>query len=84
MRKFHKQIVIILVLLISQSLYGQKINLAHVNDSINSVLLQNFNREKAVIEIQRIADSTKRTELEKQILELKTTDNLKKLNFKSS
>jgi len=78
MRKFYKQIAIILVLLFSQSLYGQKKNSAHVNDSVNSALLQNFNKEKAVIELQRIADSTKRTELEKQILELKTTDNLKK------
>ena len=78
MRKFHQQIAITLLLLISQSLYGQKIISTHVNDSVNSFLLQKIKNEKAKIETERIADSTNRTELEKQILDLKTTDKLKK------
>jgi len=58
MRKFHQQIAITLLLLISQSLYGQKIISTHVNDSVNSFLLQKIKNEKAKIETERIADST--------------------------
>ena len=78
MKKYYKEIAVILFLLISQSIYGQKVNSSHINDSVNNVLLHNFNKEKAVSEIQRVTDSTKRTELEKQILELKASENSKK------
>ena len=78
MKKYYKEIAVILFLLICQSIYGQKVKSSHINDSVNNVLLQNFNKEKAVSEIQRLADSTKRTELEKQILELKASENSKK------
>src|SRR5690554_1861478 len=48
------------------------------SDSINTVLMQEFNQRLAEIEQQRIADSIRKAELEKQIISLTTTDNLKK------
>lgn len=78
MRKYYREIAIILVLLISQSIYGQTVNSTQNNDSVNSDLLHNINKERIEVEIQRIADSTKREQLEKQILALKASDNLMK------
>jgi small-conductance mechanosensitive channel len=78
MRKYYREIAVILVLLISQSISGQTVNSTQSNDSVNSVLLQNFNKKIVEVEIQRIADSTKRAQLEKQILALKASDKLKK------
>ena len=78
MRKYYREIAVILVLLISQSISGQTVNSTQSNDSVNSVLLHNFNKERIEVEIQRIADSTKRAQLEKQILALKASDKLKK------
>lgn len=78
MRKYYREIAIILVLLISQSIYGQTVNSTQTNDSVNSDLLHNINKERIEVEIQRIADSTKREQLEKQILALKASDNLMK------
>lgn len=48
------------------------------NDSLNTSILQKFNKRAAEIEQLRIADSITKSELEKQINSLKTTDNLKK------
>jgi small-conductance mechanosensitive channel len=54
------------------------VNSTQNNDSVNSDLLHNINKERIEVEIQRIADSTKREQLEKQILALKASDNLMK------
>ena len=48
------------------------------NDSINTSLIQAFNKKLSIIEAQRLTDSIKKVALEKQLLSLKTTDNLKK------
>lgn len=47
-------------------------------DSVKIALLENYNKRLHEIENQRIADSVKKDELEKQLSALKTTDNLKK------
>ena len=57
---------------------AQKDSLAKENDSINSAILQNFNKKLNEIEQQRISDSITRANLEKQIGSLQKTDNLKK------
>ncbi len=49
-----------------------------INDSLNNSLLKDLSEKTAAAEKLRIADSTKKAELEDQILSLKTTDNLKK------
>lgn len=48
------------------------------SDSLNAAILKNFSKNMAEIEAQRLTDSTRKAELETQILALKTTDNLKK------
>ena len=57
---------------------GQRNNLAKQNDSLNSAILQNFNKKLNEIEQLRIADSITKVNLEKQIGSLQNTDNLKK------
>ncbi|MGA9637108.1 mechanosensitive ion channel domain-containing protein [Flavobacterium sp.] len=47
-------------------------------DSLNTVLLKQYNNKIAKIEEQRIQDSIKKVALEVQLRALKTTDNLKK------
>lgn len=47
-------------------------------DSLNTSLIQSYNKKLSLIEGQRITDSIKRVALESQLLSLKTTDNLKK------
>lgn len=53
-------------------------NEAIKNDSLNAVILEEYNKKLAEIEQQQIVDSLKRVELEAQLNSLKTTDNLKK------
>jgi len=57
---------------------SKKDSLAKENDSINSAILQNFNKKLNEIEQLRIADSITKANLEKQIGSLQSTDNLKK------
>jgi small-conductance mechanosensitive channel len=57
---------------------SQNDNNATKNDSINTSLIQSFNKKLSLIEGQRIKDSIKKAKLETQLLSLKTTDNLKK------
>jgi small-conductance mechanosensitive channel len=72
---------------VAASLYGQRDttitakqndSLARQNDSVNSAILQNFNKKLNEIEELRIADSITKANLEKQISSLQSTDNLKK------
>jgi small-conductance mechanosensitive channel len=76
-RNYHVAFVF-LVLLFSTIAFAQKDSLAVNNDSINAATLDAYNTKIALIEQQRVADSVKRSALEKQLLSLKTTDNLKK------
>ncbi len=48
------------------------------NDSIQEAILNSFNQKILENEKQRIADSTKKADLEAQLKSLKTTDNLQK------
>ena len=72
--------IVVLFFLILQSLllFAEKDSLVKNNDSINSVILKNYNQKLIQIEQQRIFDSIKRSELETQFLALKMTDRLKK------
>ncbi len=47
-------------------------------DTVNSYLLSGYNQKLKRSEQQRIADSLKKAELERELTSLKTTDNLKK------
>lgn len=71
-----------------QNLYGQikdttgqsqkKDSINKSNDSLNTIILQKFNKRAAEIEQLQIADSITKADLERQINSLQTTDNLKK------
>jgi small-conductance mechanosensitive channel len=67
-----------LFVLFSNMVVSQNDNNATKNDSINTSLIQSFNKKLSLIEGQRIKDSIKKAKLETQLLSLKTTDNLKK------
>lgn len=56
----------------------QSDSLSQNNDSINNIVLQEYNQKLIEFEQQRIADSIKKVELESQLSKLKTTDNLQK------
>lgn len=76
-RNYHAAFIFI-ALLFTTMVFAQKDSLAVHNDSINAATLDAYNTKIALIEQQRVADSVKRAALEKQLLSLKTTDNLKK------
>ncbi|MEO6232731.1 MAG: mechanosensitive ion channel domain-containing protein [Ferruginibacter sp.] len=79
MLKYLKTLLLFLFVFVSvQSSFAQRDSTAKNNDSLNKVLLENYNKKNAEIEQQRINDSIKKTELEIQLNTLKTTDNLKK------
>lgn len=58
--------------------FAQEDSSATLKDSLNLVLLENYNKRLQEIERQRVEDSIKKEELSREISALKTTDNLKK------
>jgi small-conductance mechanosensitive channel len=52
-------------------------------DSLNTILLSEYNKKISEIEKQRQSDSLRRANLEAQLMRLKTTDNLKKEELQS-
>ncbi|WP_367769565.1 mechanosensitive ion channel family protein [Flavobacterium sp. WC2421] len=66
------------VVLFTQKTVAQQDSINKKNDSLNTSIIKNFNEKLAIIEGQRVSDSIKKSELETQLLSLKTTDNLKK------
>jgi small-conductance mechanosensitive channel len=71
-------ILIVLTIFSMNSVNGQNdINFVD-NDSINNILLLDYNKKLIEIEQQRVADSIKKVELEEQLKTLKTTDNIQK------
>jgi len=78
MKKTLLNIIWVLSVLYSIASYGQTDTLSQINDSINVAILHDFNQKLAEVEKQRHNDSIKKVELEKKLLKLKTTDNLKK------
>lgn len=77
MMVFNRMLLLLLVALNIQMLQAQTDSLPK-QDSVNTAILNSFNDKINKIELQRIADSLKRIELEGQLTKLKTTDNLKK------
>ncbi len=71
-------ILVAITLLGAQTLFAQKDSINKKNDSLNSVILEDYNSKIAKIEEQRKADSIQKVELEAELNSLKTTDNLKK------
>jgi small-conductance mechanosensitive channel len=77
------KILISLLYIISSSLFvnAQEVKKDSANlknDSINIILLKDFNIKLKEIEAQRTQDSIKKNELEAKLNSLKTTDNIKK------
>ncbi|SMO37937.1 Mechanosensitive ion channel [Saccharicrinis carchari] len=69
---------IVLIILGTNPAKAQTDSLAANQDSINIILLRNYNLRLTQIEQQRLADSIKKAELESQLTSLKTTDNIQK------
>lgn len=67
-----------LLLLCSLASFGQTDTIAPKKDSLTLRAEQEYRQKLAEIEAMRIADSVRKTELEAQILNLKTVDNLEK------
>ena len=63
---------------LATSIFAQADSVNLNKDSINAAILNDYNEKLKQIEIQRIADSIKRAELELQLGSLQTTDNLQK------
>ena len=76
-------VTILILIFFSGSGYSQKDTLEVKKDSVNIALLETYNKRLHEIENQRIADSIKKDELELQLKELKTTDNLMKAELQS-
>lgn len=70
--------ILLALLLTTQLVFAQTDSTEKRSDSLNTVLLSDYNKKLAEIEKQRIADSAKRADLQKELDNLKTTDNLKK------
>jgi small-conductance mechanosensitive channel len=77
-QKIKTLLTAVFFLFVSTVAFSQNESSAQKNDSVNTSLIQEFNKKLSVIEGQRIKDSIKKAELETQLLSLKTTDNLKK------
>jgi len=78
MRNIIRKLIPMFLLAWSIASYGQTDSLVQKNDSINNIVLQEYNQKLVEVEQQRIADSIKKAELESQLSKLKTTDNLQK------
>lgn len=76
--KMRNLILVIFIVLYSMSINAQKDTINKKTDSINAVIVQDFNKKLNLIEAQRISDSLKKVALEEELKSLKTTDNLKK------
>ena len=78
--------LIVFIVLFSSQGFSQKDSTAIAKDSsniaqkdsVNIALLESYNKRLHEIEKQRVADSIRKEELNKEISALKTTDNLKK------
>jgi small-conductance mechanosensitive channel len=77
-RLFISVIQIALLLLITFSVSAQSDTVYQEQNRGDKLLLQEFSRRLAEIEQKRLADSIRKSELEQQIISLKTTDNIQK------
>ncbi len=69
---------LLVFLFATNTVFAQTDSLNNTNDSLNAVILRDYNEKLKAIEQQRVADSIKKADLEAQLNSLKTTDNLKK------
>lgn len=69
--------IFLLLLLMSLFSFSQK-KASSNSDSLNGIVLSEYNRKSNEREKLRVADSIQRVRLEKELSKLKTTDNLKK------
>lgn len=69
---------LVVLMCLNGGIYAQKDSTAKKRDSLNALILEDYNKRINEIEKQRVADSVKKAELESQLSSLKTTDNLKK------
>jgi len=65
-------------IIISAQTVKQTVKQVVKSDSLNAVILNEFNLKNSELEKKRVVDSIKTATLENQLLKLKTTDNLKK------
>ncbi|MBR8534564.1 mechanosensitive ion channel [Carboxylicivirga sediminis] len=73
------RIGLVLVFALSSMLVmGQEDSVIQVSDSLNRIILNEYRQRLMEVDAQRKADSLKKSELEAQLLKLKTTDNLQK------
>ena len=87
-RLFSILFLVVFLFLVQQNVYGQKNDtigqaqkkdsINRNNDSLNTIILEKFNKKQEEIEKLHIADSITKAKLREQIDALKTTDNLKK------
>jgi small-conductance mechanosensitive channel/TolA-binding protein len=73
--------LVVTFLFISLTVTAQKDSTAVKADSVSAKNLTDYKARLTALEEQRIADSIKKTGLEKQLSSLKTTDNLKKADL---
>ncbi len=78
MKNTHIIIVSFILFLITSITYGQADSLVQTNDSINIAVLKEYQEKLLEVEKQRLVDSIKKSELESQLIKLKTTDNIQK------
>jgi len=78
MRKPVRNIVLMLTLWSGLASFGQTDTITQKKDSLALIAEQEYRQKLAEIKALRIADSIKKTELESEILNLKTADNLEK------
>ncbi len=78
MKNIHINLITLLLLLIASTTYGQSDSLIQKNDSINIAVFNKYQEKLLEVEQQRLVDSIKKSELESQLIKLKTTDNIQK------
>ncbi len=70
-------IIFVSLFLSHQTVFAQA-DSTQINDSLNTTMLDAYQKKLAAIEVQRVKDSVKQAKLETELHSLKTTDNLKK------
>lgn len=79
--KYTQSIIVMFLLITSVFSVAQPVpkdSTVLITDSVNTKILKAYNDKLVAIENQRLVDSIKKIELEKELISLKTTDNLKK------
>ena len=79
MKKDLRGIILIVVLfMVNGTVFAQADSSDKKMDSVNAVMLQEYNKKMKEINQQRVIDSMRQVKLEQELSSLKTTDNLRK------